>query len=467
MKVLQKRVLVMSTMGVLLLEITAFPNVVKANNVLNNSVVEYNYSTEDIEKLLEDNYRLQDISLSFNSAALVEEALKLEQEADEETAKREAEAREIEEEETKIVIAQVNNYLNIRKKPSEDSKVVGKLYNNGVGTIIKEKDGWFKITSGSVTGYVKADYVLTGDKAQKKADEVGDRLAIVTTTTLKVREKAKKDATVLTLVGEDEVLPVKKETKNWVKIKTDDYSGYVSKDYVDLYTENEQAESIKEERARLKREEARRQELLAQQQRLAQQQLLAQQQAASNNSQAHTSSNSSSTTNNSSTNHNSTNNSSTNNTSTTNNSTSNSSNSTSSNSSSTVGSSSQTSSSTNTPPGNKSLGQQIANYAVQFKGNPYVYGGTSLTNGADCSGFVLSVFRKFGISLPRTSGAQATVGRRVASISEAQPGDLIAYTGHIGIYIGSGKIIHASSPKTGIIISNVNYRPIKSIRRVV
>ena len=436
MKVLQKRTLVMSAVGILLLETAAFPIVASASKVMNDSAVEYNYSTEDIEKLLEDNSGLHDISLTFNSTALVEEALRLEEEADKEVAEREAKVREAEEEKTEIVIAQVNNYLNIRKKANENSKVVGKLYNNGVGTIIKEKDGWYKIESGSVTGYVKADYVLAGEEAQKKADEVGDRLAIVTTTTLKVREKAKKDATVITLVGEGEVLPVKKETKNWVKIKTDDNSGYVSTEYVDLYTENEQAESIEEERARLKREE----EAKRAEEEARRQELLAQQQATSNRNTTHTSSNSTSS---------STSSGSSNNT------------------SSSVGSSSQTSGSTSISPGNKSLGQQIANYAVQFRGNPYVYGGTSLTNGADCSGFVMSVFKKFGISLPRTSGAQGVSGRRVASISQAQPGDLIAYTGHIGIYIGNGKLIHASSPRTGIIISNVNYRPIKSIRRIV
>lgn len=436
MKVLQKRTLVMSAVGILLLETAAFPNVASASKVMNDNAVEYNYSTEDIEKLLEDNTSLHDISLTFNSAALVEEALRLEEEADKEVAELEAKAREAEEEKTEIVIAQVDNYLNIRRKASEDSKVVGKLYNNGVGTIIKEKDGWYKIESGSVTGYVKADYVLAGEEAQKKADEVGDRLAIVTTTTLKVREKAKKDATVLTLVGEGEVLPVKKESENWVKIKTDDHSGYVSAEYVELYTENEQAESIEEERARLEREEAEKRA----EEEARRQELLAQQQATSNRNTTHTSSNSTSSSTSSGS---------------------------SSSSSSSVGSSSQTSGSTSTSPGNKSLGQQIANYAVQFRGNPYVYGGTSLTNGADCSGFVMSVFKNFGISLPRTSGAQGVAGRRVASISQAQPGDLIAYTGHIGIYIGNGKLIHASSPKTGIIISNVNYRPIKSIRRIV
>ena len=116
---------------------------------------------------------------------------------------------------------------------------------------------------------------------------------------------------------------------------------------------------------------------------------------------------------------------------------------------------------------NTELGQQIASYALQFVGNPYVYGGTSLTNGADCSGFVQSVYKNFGISLPRTSGAQGASGRAVGSLAEAQPGDLLWYSGHIAIYIGNGQIVHASTTKTGIITSTATYRPILSIRRIV
>ncbi|MBP3384777.1 MAG: C40 family peptidase [Firmicutes bacterium] len=111
-------------------------------------------------------------------------------------------------------------------------------------------------------------------------------------------------------------------------------------------------------------------------------------------------------------------------------------------------------------------GSEVANYALQFVGNPYKYGGTSLTNGADCSGFVMSVYAHFGISLPRTSGGQAAVGKAV-SYSEARPGDIICYSGHVGIYIGGGKIVHASTPSTGIIVSNATYRTIKSVRRIV
>lgn len=111
-------------------------------------------------------------------------------------------------------------------------------------------------------------------------------------------------------------------------------------------------------------------------------------------------------------------------------------------------------------------GQQIADYACKFIGNPYVAGGTSLTNGADCSGFVMSVYQAFGYSLPRSSYAQSAVGKGV-SYSEAQPGDIIYYGGHVGIYIGNGQIVHASTERTGIKITSATYRSIITIRRIV
>ena len=111
-------------------------------------------------------------------------------------------------------------------------------------------------------------------------------------------------------------------------------------------------------------------------------------------------------------------------------------------------------------------GADIANYACKFVGNPYVAGGTSLTNGADCSGFVMAVYKNFGISLPRSSYSQSTVGRGV-SYSEAQPGDVIYYGGHVGIYIGNGQIVHASTERTGIKITSATYRSIITVRRIV
>lgn len=99
-------------------------------------------------------------------------------------------------------------------------------------------------------------------------------------------------------------------------------------------------------------------------------------------------------------------------------------------------------------------------------GNPYVAGGTSLTNGADCSGFTYRVYSDFGYSLPRTSYEQRSAGTEV-SYSDAQPGDLICYDGHVALYIGGGKIVHASTPSSGIKIGNANYRTILSVRRIV
>lgn len=112
-------------------------------------------------------------------------------------------------------------------------------------------------------------------------------------------------------------------------------------------------------------------------------------------------------------------------------------------------------------------GQEVAAYARQFLGNPYVYGGTSLTEGADCSGFVLSVYKQFGVNLPRTSGEQGKAGIEINGIENAKPGDLISYIGHIGIYGGDYKLIHASGPEDGIKVSSVDFMPIQSIRRIL
>ena len=108
----------------------------------------------------------------------------------------------------------------------------------------------------------------------------------------------------------------------------------------------------------------------------------------------------------------------------------------------------------------------VADYALQFVGNPYVYGGSSLTNGTDCSGFVMSVYANFGVSLPHSSSADRSQGAAVDGLANAQAGDLICYSGHVALYIGNGQIVHASTAKTGIIVSNADYKKVLAVRRI-
>lgn len=331
-----------------------------------------------------------------------------------------------------MIVAQVDDYVNVRAHANEDSEVLGKLYNNSVGTVIKEKDGWYKIKSGNVTGYVKSEYVKVA--TSKLLKKVGTRIATVDTQTLRVRKKADGDAKVLELVPEGEDLVVvseKKKDDGWVKVSVEGGEGYVSADYITLSTEYTYAESKEEEAQRLAEEEADR--------------LAAEAAAAAAAQQAETVSNGSSSNNSSSTG---------------------SSSGSSSNSGSSSSSSGGSSSSSNYSAPSGSNGQAVANYACQFVGNPYVYGGSSLTNGADCSGFVMAVYAAFGVSLPHSSSAQRSCGRGV-SIDDIQPGDIVCYSGHVGIYVGNNTIVHASTAATGIkYTSPITYRTVLAVRRI-
>jgi len=327
-------------------------------------------------------------------------------------------------------VAQVSDSVNIRASADENSESLGKLYNNGIGTVLETTDnGWYKIQSGSVTGYVKGDYVVVGDDALVQS--AGRRVATVNTETLKVRTTASTDAEVLGLVsGEDDLTVVDESTAGWVGVSTADGTGYVSTDYVTLDTEFTYAESKEEEAARLAKEEAER-KAAEEAARKAEEKARKAEEAKAAKAAAKKSSKSSSKS----------------------------------------SSSSSSEKSYSAPSG--SNGQAVVNYASQFVGNPYVYGGSSLTNGTDCSGFTRGVYKKFGKRLPHSSSAQRRYGKKVkGGIKNAKAGDLICYSGHVAIYMGNNKIVHASNsapyPRGGIKISNnARYRRIVTVRRIV
>ena len=336
-----------------------------------------------------------------------------------------------------IGIASVLNYVNLRAATVLE-------------TVLDEAgEEWYLVSSGSVeNAYVKAEYVKVGD--EDLARGVSTRYATVTTTTLFVRTEPGTEASVLTMLpeGEDVVVYDALDEYGWYRVSTEEGLGYVSGDYVTVRTEFRVAESKEEEKERLEREEAERQAAAAaaeaarkareEEERkaaeaarkiqeeaakaMARQQTQNAQQAQQKNDKVQGSSQGQS--------------------------------------------SSSFGSNTTAKPQTVSNGQAVVNYAAQFVGNPYVYGGSSLTNGADCSGFVMSVYQAFGISLPHSSSALRSVGYGV-SLDAIQPGDIVCYSGHVGIYAGNNTLLHASSPSTGIkYTSPVTYREILAIRRI-
>lgn len=316
--------------------------------------------------------------------------------------------------------------LNIRKNGSTDAKIVGKMKKGNIATVLKKGSEWSKVRSGNVTGYVKNQYLVFGDEIENFAKQNVKKVAKVQTETLRVRKKASTDSKIVTLVSEDDKLKVKKQTDDWAKVKVDGQTGYVSKDYAKVTYSFGKAKSMKqiqaEQEAKKRAEEAGRSK------------------SVSTTSSGHTS-----------------------NTGTT--------------SGSTTGSAQTTkkASVSVSSSGSSATGSRIASYAQQFVGNPYRYGGNSLTSGIDCSGFTQQVMAKFGYSISRTSSSQSGNGRAV-STSNLRAGDLVFYgdggsINHVAIYIGGGQVVHASNsapyPRGGIKISNVNYRTPICARRII
>lgn len=303
------------------------------------------------------------------------------------------------------IASKVDTYLNVRKKPSESAKIVGKLTKNAGCHIYTIKKGWAKIVSGKVKGWVKSSYIVTDAKAEELATKVGRECVEINTDSLRVRALPTTSAPIYSVVSEEEEFVIRKkhltmdfvnkmikqqkiskkaieraggleaiqaDLDNWICITVDDEHAFVAKEYVT-------------EQYSLKRAVK-------------------------------------------------------------------------------VGTVSAGGSE-----GVSSSQASIAEYAKQFLGNRYVWGGSSLTGGTDCSGFTMSLYRKYGHSLPHNAAAQAGVTR---SVSSPKPGDLFFYSNgsrinHVAMYIGSGLVIHASNPSDGIKISNAYYRKPVKIGRVM
>lgn len=323
-----------------------------------------------------------------------------------------------------VAVSRCNDYVNVRSLPSTDGEIVGKIYDGCAATILERVDDWYKIESGNVEGYIKAEYFVTGEEAEALVDELAKKIATVNTETLRVRAGADINSDCITLVPLGEEFIIMAEENGWAQIEIDaSTNGWVSLDYLDVEVEFDVAISIEEEKAKIAEQEAAKRK--AEEDRRA---LEAAQAAAAEAARAAQAAQSQAA------------------------------------QEQTV---QETVSDIPSDSSNAALREALVSYALQFVGNPYVYGGNSLTTGTDCSGFVKLIYQEFGYNLTRRASLQYYDGRRI-SVDEIQPGDLIFYPepydpsdiGHVAIYIGNGQVVHASTASTGIKISKYNYRSI-------
>ena len=354
-----------------------------------------------------------------------------------------------------IAVSQVSDYVNIREQATTNSKIVGKIYNNCAATILETVEGeggsWYRIQSGSVNGFIKSQYFITGQEAETLAQSIGREFVTVSVDNLRLREEPNLTSNVLTMVSSGSRYVVQGDEGDFYKVEVDaDLIGYIAKSYCKVEVEFDQAVSLEEERQKLEEEAQRKRDAQTAIANLEQtikveenKDVIIPANPAQSDDSAITSAPSANTAQNSqaqspSSGQNSSDSKSaasapgkTN----------------SSNSSSQIGSSGPSSGTVSSPvagPGSSAAvvsatRTAIVAYAKQFLGNPYVYGGTSLTNGADCSGFTQSVFAHFGITTGRSSRDQAAQGKEI-SMSAIQPGDLLfyasgSYINHVAIYI--------------------------------
>ena len=305
-----------------------------------------------------------------------------------------------------MAFSDTGDYTYIRSAPDENSDWVGKLYQDSAAQVLEYLDGWTKIKSGSVEGYVPAEALLTGEDAQQHSAEYEKNTVTVEADVLNVRSGQGTDNEVLTQIEQGGSYEMTGEAVDgWYPVRVGEIEGWVSGEYVTPETSYSYGETKAEEEERIAAETAEAAEQQSAVQGTADQ--LAAGDAVSQGGAVSTSGSSTAVT-----------------------------------------------------------GQAVIDYACQFIGNPYVWGGTSLTEGADCSGFVQSVYAHFGISLPRTTYDMVNSGYAV-SYEEAQPGDLILYDGHVGLYMGDGTIVNAMNEADGIGICSATYTNIIAVRRVL
>ena len=412
-----------------------------------------------------------------------------------------------------LIFAQCEEYINVRSEADENSEVVAKLYNDGSATVEETEDnGWYKIKSGNAEGYVKAEYFATGEQAKEIADQVAYNVAVVNAEALNIRTAPSEESDVIDVAEQSQELEVVDTSGDWATVALgNDVYGFIHPDYCEYKTYYPTAVTLEEEAAReeaMRRaeeakaqaaEEASYEEAADSGEEVSEDISYSEESVSPDTSyddgsvstdtsyddgsastdtsyddgsaSTDTSYDNGSTGTDTSYDNGSTGTDTSYDNGSTSTDTSYDNGSTGTDTSYDNGSTGTdtsydngntgTDTTTDSSASDSSLGQQIADYAVQFVGNPYVYGGTSLTNGTDCSGFTMSVMANFGIGLARTAADQSYGGTSVA-ISDIMPGDLLFYSdgsgiSHVALYIGGGQIVHAATESQGIIISNYNY----------
>ncbi len=358
-------------------------------------------------------------------------------------------------EKIELAVAAPNVYLNIHTDASLGSEVIGKLYSNDVAKILQDNGGdWVKIKSGSLVGYVLGEYLVKGDEAALLSELVKKNVAVVDNSENEVKvHKNKSEKNVIMTVSQGEQIEVREnmeeETDGWIEVATENGKGYVKMEDVSVTDSYPVAETAEEQQERI--ENATVKDIADDAQKKAEKasevaQAAAQkaEEAASiiedENAEPTKAEEKAAET------------------------------------ALAVAEKAQTAAD-NTKvtyeTAKKEMlnhgaetGQAVADFALQFVGNPYVWGGSSLTHGTDCSGFTMAVYSNFGVGLPHYDASQRGYGIGIDSLSDARPGDLICFYGHVGIYIGDGMMVHASNARDGIKVSRADYRAIAAIRRI-